>query len=458
MNNSGIYVGLDIGTTSIKAIVCENVKGQLNVVGVGSEQSAGLNRGIIVDIDKTAAAIKKAVAQAQEKSNVTIEEVVVGIPANLLKIEKSRGMITIADQSQAREINDQDVVNVAKEAIMQSLPPEREIIDLKADEFIVDGFNDIRDPRGMVGVRLELHATLYTGPKTVVHNTKKALEKAGIKVKDLVVSPLAIGDTILNDGEKDFGTVVIDIGGGQSTTTVIHDHRLKYSYIDPEGGQYITKDISVVLNTSLASAERLKRDYGYANSDTVSPENTFTVDVVGQSKPVEFTEQYIAEIIQARVEQIFERINQKLQTINALELPGGIVITGGVAALPGITDLAEQYFGVHVRAYVPDQMGIRHPSFTQGFALTKYEASLSEVDLLVKQALRGTVKSQAQTTEGRRPSILKNSAKSSRAETQNGRPRQKAPEPQRTQSKPKSDEEKPDRLASIKNFFNDFFN
>lgn len=458
MNNSGIYVGLDIGTTSIKAIVCENVKGQLNVVGVGSEQSAGLNRGIIVDIDKTAAAIKKAVAQAQEKSNVTIEEVVVGIPANLLKIEKSRGMITIADQSQAREINDQDVVNVAKEAIMQSLPPEREIIDLKADEFIVDGFNDIRDPRGMVGVRLELHATLYTGPKTVVHNTKKALEKAGIKVKDLVVSPLAIGDTILNDGEKDFGTVVIDIGGGQSTTSVIHDHRLKYSYIDPEGGQYITKDISVVLNTSLASAERLKRDYGYANSDTVSPENTFTVDVVGQSKPVEFTEQYIAEIIQARVEQIFERINQKLQTINALELPGGIVITGGVAALPGITDLAEQYFGVHVRAYVPDQMGIRHPSFTQGFALTKYEASLSEVDLLVKQALRGTVKSQAQTTEGRRPSILKNSAKSSRAETQNGRPRQKAPEPQRTQSKPKSDEEKPDRLASIKNFFNDFFN
>ncbi|MFZ2588737.1 cell division protein FtsA [Paucilactobacillus nenjiangensis] len=458
MNNSGIYVGLDIGTTSIKAIVCENVKGQLNVVGVGSEQSAGLNRGIIVDIDKTAAAIKKAVAQAQEKSNVTIEEVVVGIPANLLKIEKSRGMITIADQSQAREINDQDVVNVAKEAIMQSLPPEREIIDLKADEFIVDGFNDIRDPRGMVGVRLELHATLYTGPKTVVHNTKKALEKAGIKVKDLVVSPLAIGDTILNDGEKDFGTVVIDIGGGQSTTSVIHDHRLKYSYIDPEGGQYITKDISVVLNTSLASAERLKRDYGYANSDTVSPENTFTVDVVGQSKPVEFTEQYIAEIIQARVEQIFERINQKLQTINALELPGGIVITGGVAALPGITDLAEQYFGVHVRAYVPDQMGIRHPSFTQGFALTKYEASLSEVDLLVKQTLRGTVKSQTQTTEGRRPSILKNSAKSSRAETQNGRPRQKAPEPQRTQSKPKSDEEKPDRLASIKNFFNDFFN
>jgi len=266
MNNSGIYVGLDIGTTSIKAIVCENVKGQLNVVGVGSEQSAGLNRGIIVDIDKTAVAIKKAVDQAQEKSNVTIDEVVVGIPANFLKIEKSRGMITIANQSQAREINDQDVIDVAKETVMQSLPPEREIIDLKADEFIVDGFNDIKDPRGMVGVRLELHATLYTGPKTVVHNTKKALEKAGIKVKDLVVSPLAIGDTILNDGEKDFGTVVIDIGGGQSTTSVIHDHQLKYSFIDPEGGQYITKDISVVLNTSLASAERIKRDYGYANS------------------------------------------------------------------------------------------------------------------------------------------------------------------------------------------------
>ncbi|CUS26491.1 cell division protein FtsA [Paucilactobacillus oligofermentans DSM 15707 = LMG 22743] len=457
MNNSGIYVGLDIGTTSIKAIVCENVKGQLNVVGVGSEQSAGLNRGIIVDIDKTAVAIKKAVDQAQEKSNVTIDEVVVGIPANFLKIEKSRGMITIANQSQAREINDQDVIDVAKETVMQSLPPEREIIDLKADEFIVDGFNDIKDPRGMVGVRLELHATLYTGPKTVVHNTKKALEKAGIKVKDLVVSPLAIGDTILNDGEKDFGTVVIDIGGGQSTTSVIHDHQLKYSFIDPEGGQYITKDISVVLNTSLASAERIKRDYGYANSDTVSEVNTFTVDVVGQSKPVEFTEQYLAEIIQARVEQIFERINQKLQSIKALDLPGGIVITGGVAALPGITDLAEQYFGIHVRAYVPDQMGIRHPSFTQGFSLTKFEANLNEVDLLVKRALRDNEAIQSHDDESHSGSF-RDSIKSSRIDTQKRRAHQNAPEQQRAQSKPKDKKEKTDRLTGVKNFFNDFFN
>ena len=320
-----------------------------------------------------------------------------------------------------------------------------------------DGFNDIKDPRGMVGVRLELHATLYTGPKTVVHNTKKALEKAGIKVKDLVVSPLAIGDTILNDGEKDFGTVVIDIGGGQSTTSVIHDHQLKYSFIDPEGGQYITKDISVVLNTSLASAERIKRDYGYANSDTVSEANTFTVDVVGQSKPVEFTEQYLAEIIQARVEQIFERINQKLQSIKALDLPGGIVITGGVAALPGITDLAEQYFGVHVRAYVPDQMGIRHPSFTQGFALTKFEASLSEVDLLVKRALRANEAVQSSADESHSGS-LRDSIKSSRIDTQNRRAHQKAPEQQRNQNKPKDKKEKTDRLAGVKNFFNDFFN
>lgn len=461
MNNSGIYVGLDIGTTSIKAIVCENVKGQLNVVGSGSQPSAGLNRGIIVDIDKTAQAIKSAVEQAQEKTNVKINDVVVGLPANFLKIEKIRGMITVADQNQSREITDQDVVEVAKAALTQNLAPEREVIDLLPQEFIVDGFDQIKDPRGMVGVRLELHASLFTGPKTVVHNTRKAVQKAGLNVIDMVATPLATGLNILNDGEQDFGTVVIDMGGGQTTASVIHDHQLKYTHVDPEGGDFITKDISIVLNTSQKNAEKLKRDYGFADSKQADEGNVFTVDVVGQSKPTEVSEQYLAQIIEARVMQILERLRDHLSAVRALDLPGGIVLTGGVAALPGIVDLASYYFKVNVKTFVPNQMGIRHPMYTQGLSLAQYEASLGDIDLLIKQALynsatpRTSVVQPKPVQKTKKAEASRSASKRSVPNNNEAKPTRKAKVQEETPRKEK--QPKKDRLEGVKNFFNNFF-
>lgn len=177
MDNSEVYVGLDIGTTSIKALVCENVKGQIKVIGVGVEPAAGMSRGVIVDIDKTARVISNAIAQAEEKSNIDIKQVIVGLPANYLQMQRVHGMITIANNGQSREIVDQDVLNLAREALTQSIPPERTVIDLMPTEFTVDGFDGIKDPRGMVGVRLEMKGTLYTGPKTIIHNAKKAIQK-----------------------------------------------------------------------------------------------------------------------------------------------------------------------------------------------------------------------------------------------------------------------------------------
>ncbi|MGO3490368.1 MAG: cell division protein FtsA, partial [Lactiplantibacillus plantarum] len=387
MDNSGIYVGLDIGTTSIKVIVAERVKGQMNVIGVGSARSNGLSRGVIVDIDKAAETIRSAVRQAEEKASIEIKKVIAGVPANLVKIERCRGMIAVADES--KEINNEDVQNVAAAALVQSLPPEREVLDVIPDEFVVDGFDGIKDPRGMVGVRLEMHGTLFTGPKTIIHNTRKALEKAGLQIEQIVIAPLALSSLVLNDGEQDFGSIIIDMGGGQTTAAVIHDHQLKYTYVDQEGGQYITKDISVVLNTSIENAEKLKRDYGYADAQQASDDELFPVDVVGQSTPEQISEQYLAEIIEARLDQIFDKVKQHLDEIRALELPGGIVLTGGVAALPGITDLAAQRFGTRVRVFTPNQMGLRHPSFDEALAVIKYQAALSEVTLLVKSALTG---------------------------------------------------------------------
>ena len=390
MNNSEVYVGLDIGTTSIKAMVCENVKGQLKVISVGVVPSAGLNRGVIVDIDKTARAISQAVKKAEAKSNIDIKNVVVGLPANYLQMQRVHGSITIASQGQSREITDRDVIDVAKETLTQSISPELAVLDLIPTEFTVDGFNGIKDPRGMVGVRLEMKGTLYTGPKTIIHNTKKAVQQAGYGIRDFVIAPIATGFTLLNDGEQDFGTVVIDLGGGQTTTSIIHDHQLKYTFVDPEGGQYVTRDISTVLNTFLRNAERLKLDHGYAMANLTKADAQVDVPVVGENTPQQFSEEYLAEIIEARVRQILERSVQRLHAIHAPRLPGGVVLVGGGASLPGIVQLAQQYFKESVKVYQPEQMGVRYPRYSLALALTMYESQLTDVDRLIKQTLQQT--------------------------------------------------------------------
>ncbi|RRG07062.1 MAG: cell division protein FtsA [Lactobacillus sp.] len=440
MGNTGIYVGLDIGTTSIKVIVAEYVKGQMNVIGVGSERSEGLSRGVVVDIDKAVAAIQNAVRQAEQRAEIEIHEVTAGIPANLLEIEPCQGMIAVADES--KEINDSDVRNVAAAALVRNLPPEREILTIIPDEFIVDGFDGIKDPRGMIGVRLEMHGILLTAPKTVIHNMQKCIERAGLVLNELVVNPLSLGKLALADGEQDFGTVLIDLGGGQSTAAVIHDHKLKYTYVDQEGGDYITKDISVVLNTSFDSAEKVKRDYGYADSLQASSEEDFPVEVVGKDAPITVNEKYLAEIIEARLTQIFEKMNQALRKVGALALPGGIVMTGGVTALPGIVELASDIFDHNVKLYIPDEMGLRHPSFAQALSLISYTANLSEIDLIVQSTLKGT-----NTTKGNYTS-----RKVVKTDSEQFRPANNQTTTQNEASEPKKE-----RFASIKKFISNFF-
>lgn len=388
MDNSGLYVGLDIGTTSIKVIIAEYVKGQLNIIGSGNTLSAGLNRGVIVDIDQVVDAIKDAVKQAEDKAGVDITDVIVGLPANMLQIEKCQGMISIGDDAnRAKEITDEDVQRVTEAALVQNLPPERDVIDIAPDEFVVDDFEGIRDPRGMVGVRLEMKGVMYTGPKTILYNTKKCVERAGLRVQEIVVAPIATAQLALDEGEKDFGAIVIDLGGGQTTAAVVHDHKLKYTYVDQEGGDFVTRDISVVLNTSVENAESLKQNYGLALASGASSEETFAVQVVGKQEPRMVTEEFLAQIIQARLEQIFGKIAQALGKVGALDLPGGIILTGGMADLPGIAELAEEIFGVNVRIFRSNEMGLRIPSYTQVLGLVTYVALQNEVALVVKHTI-----------------------------------------------------------------------
>ncbi|EOJ72610.1 cell division protein FtsA [Enterococcus faecalis] len=395
MAKTGMYVGLDIGTTSVKVVVAEYIEGQMNIIGVGNAKSDGLNRGIVVDIDQTVQAIQRAVRQAEEKAGIQIKSVNVGLPANLLEVESCQGMIAVSSES--KEITDEDVRNVASAALVRSTPPERQIVAILPQDFTVDGFEGIKDPRGMLGVRMEMFGVVYTGPKTIIHNIRKCVEKAGLGINELVITPLALTETILTDGEKDFGTIVIDMGGGQTTTSVIHDKQLKFTHVNQEGGEFITKDISIVLNTSFNNAEALKINYGDAYPERTSANEEFPVDVIGKSEPVRVDERYLSEIIEARVEQISRKSKEVLDEIDAFELPGGVVLTGGAASMPGIVDLAQEIFEANVKLYVPNHMGLRNPVFANVISIVEYSAQLNDIYHIAKYAIPGEKSKPAQS-------------------------------------------------------------
>ena len=386
MTRNGFFTGLDIGTSSIKVLVAELVNGEVNVIGVSNAKSKGVKDGIIVDIEAAATAIKSAISQAEEKAGISIKSVNVGLPANLLQVEPTQGMIPVT--SDTKEITDQDVENVVKSALTKSMTPDREVITFVPEEFVVDGFQGIRDPRGMMGVRLEMRGLLYTGPRTILHNLRKTVERVGVQVDNVIISPLAIVNSVLNEGEREFGATVIDMGGGQTSVATIRNQELQYTNVYQEGGDYVTKDISKVLKTSKKIAEGLKLNYGEAYPQLASKE-TFQVEVIGEVEPVEVTEEYLAQIISARLKHIFEQIKQDLERRHLLDLPGGIALIGGNAILPGIVELAQEVLGVRVKLYVPNQVGIRNPAFAHVISLSEFAGSLTEVNVLAQRAIRG---------------------------------------------------------------------
>ncbi|AGU82938.1 cell division protein FtsA [Streptococcus anginosus subsp. whileyi CCUG 39159] len=439
MARDGFFTGLDIGTSSIKVLVAEHVNNELNVIGVSNAKSAGVKDGIIVDIEAAASAIKSAISQAEEKAGISIKLVNVGLPANLLQIEPTQGMIPVT--SETKEITDADVENVVRSALTKSMTPDREVITFIPEEFIADGFQGIRDPRGMMGIRLEMRGLLYTGPRTILHNLRKTVERAGVQVENIIISPLAMTKSVLNEGEREFGATVIDMGGGQTTVASVRNQELQFTNIYQEGGEYVTKDISKVLKTSKKLAESLKFNYGEAYVPAASNES-FQVEVIGEVEPVEVTERYLAEIISARVKHIFEQIKQDLERRHLLELPGGLVIIGGGAILPGVVELAQEVFGVPVKLYVPNQIGIRNPAFAHVISLSEYAGNLSEVDVLAQAAVHGDELLRHQPVEFSRPT----------QQTQSFNPLQRFTQPQQTTvapiAEPAEEVERPEPLPT----------
>ena len=370
MNSNEIYVSLDIGTSSVKVIIGEMVKDSLNIIGVGNVPSEGLRKGSIVDIDETVHSIRRAIEQAERMIGMDIRQVIVGITGNHIMLQPSHGVVAVSSEN--REISDEDIARVIDAAQVISVPPEREIIDVIPKQFIVDGLDEINDPRGMIGVRLEMEGTIITGSKTILHNVLRCVEKAGLEILDITLQPLAAGSFALSKDEKDLGVALIDIGGGSTTIAFFEHGGLKFTTVLPIGGDHITKDISIGLRTSSEDAENIKVKYGCAFYDLASEDEVFSVSIIGSDQHQQFNQLEISDIIEARMEEIFELILVELHRLGVRDIPGGFVLTGGVANTIGILELAQDVFQSRVRIAIPDYIGVREPQYTTAVGLIKF--------------------------------------------------------------------------------------
>ncbi|PLR97370.1 cell division protein FtsA [Bacillus sp. T33-2] len=370
MNSNDIYVSLDIGTSSVKVIIGEMVNDSLNIIGVGNVKSEGLRKGSIVDIDETVHSIKKAVEQAERMIGMQINQVIVGVTGNHVTLQPCHGVVAVSSDN--REITNEDVARVIDAAQVVSIPPEREIIDVIPKQFIVDGLDEITDPRGMIGVRLEMEGTIITGSKTILHNTLRCVERAGLEIIDIVLQPLAAGAFALSKDEKNMGVALIDIGGGSTTVAVFENGHLKGASVIPVGGDNITKDLSIGMRTATEDAEAIKIKHGHAYYDHASEEEVFSVPIIGSDQHQQFNQLEIADIVEARMEEIFQLVQHELKTMGARDLPGGYVIAGGVANMQGVPELAQAILQNRVRIAIPDYIGVRESQFTTAVGLIKF--------------------------------------------------------------------------------------
>nr|WP_219914575.1 cell division protein FtsA [Thalassobacillus sp. CUG 92003] len=361
---------MDIGTSKIKVIIGEIFNESLNIIGVGTAKSRGMKKGAIVDIDQTVQSIKTAVEQAERMVDMKIDRVMVGVNGNHIQLQPCHGVVAVSSES--REIGDEDITRVIDAAQVVSIPPEREIIDVIPREFVVDGQDEINDPRGMIGVRLEMEGTIITCAKTVLHNTLKCVERAGLEVLDVCLQPLSAGTIALSEDEKNLGVALVDVGGGSTTVSVFSDGHLKGTSMTPLGGDNITKDLSIGLRTSTQEAEEIKIQHGHAFFDDANDQELFDVTIIGSNQKQTFNQLQISDMIEARLEEILVFAAQEIQRMGIKDLPGGFVLTGGAMNMPGVLELAQDVLHANVRLAIPDYIGVREPQYTSGVGILQF--------------------------------------------------------------------------------------
>jgi cell division protein FtsA len=371
LNNNDYIISLDIGTSKVRVIIGEINGGTINIVGVGTAESQGIKKGAIVDIDETVKSIREAVEQAERMVDVTIRHVIVGISGNHIHLQASQGVVAVSSEN--REISDDDIERVMKAAQVIAVPPEREIIDIVPVQFIVDGHGEINDPRGMMGVRLEMDGTIITGAKTVIHNLVRCIERAGLSIAGMYLMPLASSEIALTKDEKNLGVVLVDIGAGSTTVAVFEMGTLTAFSVLPIGGDHITNDIAIGLRTTTEEAKQIQLQNGCALLEEASDDEVFQVKRIGSDVEKEFSQVELASVIEPRAAEIFNLMEDELHLLGYdTTIPNGFVLTGGVANIPGLLELARMELQAPVRVAIPDYIGVRDPAYTTGVGLIKY--------------------------------------------------------------------------------------
>lgn len=370
--NKSLVVGLDIGTSKIIALVGEvTSEGCLNVIGMGSQDSRGLRKGVVVNIDETVHTISRVVQEVELMADCKVRDVYTGIAGSHIKSFNSDGMVAIKD----KEVTPADVDRVIETARARPIPADQEILHILTQEFVIDGQDGIREPIGMSGMRLEVKVHIVTGAVSATQNIVKCIRRCGLEVVDITLQPLASSYAVLSEDEKDLGVCLIDIGGGTTDIAVWTQGAIRHTSVIPIAGDQITNDIAMALRTPTRDAEDIKCKYGCALSQLADPEDVLEVAGVDDRPSRKLSRRALADVIQPRVEELYELIQHELRRAGFEDvLSSGIVITGGASVMPGMVELGEEIFHMPVRQGIPKYQGsladvVQNAQFSTGYGL-----------------------------------------------------------------------------------------
>jgi cell division protein FtsA len=350
MPKNSYIVGLDIGTKKVAAIIGEITEDRkVEVIGIGTAESKGLRKGVVVNLEATTAAIKKAQEEAELMAGVEINSAFVGISGAHIKSFNSRGVIAVSGKN--REITREDIRRVIDQSKAVSIPPDRDIIHVIPQEFVVDEQDGIKAPLGMSGIKLEVNVHIITSAITSVQNLRTCVERAEIEIEQIVLNQIATASSVLTPDEKELGVGLIDIGGGTTEVAIFERGSLWYTSIIPIGGDNFTNDIAVGLRTPIPEAEKIKKKFGCVAVPAVDEQETIEVPSVGKArKPRVLSRQILSDIIQPRAEEIFRLVDGDIKRMGyEKSLNSGVVLTGGTALLEGLEEVAEEIFDLPVR-------------------------------------------------------------------------------------------------------------
>jgi cell division protein FtsA len=370
-------VGLDIGTTKIATIIAEiDGSEKPKIVGIGTSPSEGLKRGVVINLEKTVESIASAVEDAEMVAGVKVDSVFCGIAGDHIRSINSRGVIAVSRSD--HEITSTDVEKVIEAAKTVALPMDREIIHVLPQEFTVDDQSGIKDPVGMIGVRLETEVHIVTGAVTAAQNIYRSVKKAGLEIQDLVLQPLASSHALLSPDEEELGVALIDLGGGTTDFAIFFDGSIRHTGVVGLGGKNVTNDIAIGLRTPVDQAEEIKKVYGSALSSLVASDEMIEVPAVGGGEPKQISRNVLAAIIEPRLEEILSLTMQEMKKSNYFDLLAtGIVLTGGGSLMEGVAQLTEKIFDVPVRTGKPQGINgleerAKSPIYATGVGLILY--------------------------------------------------------------------------------------